>query len=631
MRKYKKEAILQQIHHINQSNITVQKKIFKLWNNRDRKLVHKQRIKIRNRFRSMIPKFRELKTSIKAYKIVNLYCIKTNNLIDQNVMDIILMYFIAIKSTEYIDYTHKVFVKCCNNESCDNMISFNNNNEFRRTDNDIIYKYYIKSYIDTGYTVQIVHKQRLRIFCKDCTENILEPCQAHQSCMNQDCFEICANHLICKICNEYTSYVVKQCTICQEYCCEKCMVIDSLCKECIIRQEYEDTLSLISNIISKAMNMWSMDVFSMLTDYLVGVTTQCMKCDESIIINNKYDFFHNENDIYHYSIDKPYVNQNCIFIYGEYRRIFCSICSISGTLLGGTGWLRNKYHYLVGCHLCDNYDMRPNGLKKDWLKFKKVDYVCCNHERCACYNSNKLKKWNKLKKCIQCEKLCCTGQCILTDKDSQSNDRYKCRECIIYSEYHFMKEILTLSLNAFITNDEIIHILSEYAIGYIINCNNKSCKKEIIINNQLDFYNSINLDNIRQYCVDNQFLKYCDENQLVSVYGKYRRIFCYECTPRYIWWKRKKTGNGGKEKKGKWVLTRCIYYGCNNYEMNEICQNHPKFRFRCKYCDSKINNSSKCETCINTEYNEIQKILKLSIGNIIIYDTIIDILTYYST
>eukprot|EP01084_Bolivina_argentea_P190731 327670_1 len=211
-----------------------------------------------------------------------------------------------------------------------------------------------------------------------------------------------------------------------------------------------------------------------------------------------------------------------------------------------------------------------------------------------------------------------------------SENELNTREQVIKNEEHFIFSVIK-RLNT-CNIDDIIRLISQYAIGYIINCNIQgNCDNKIIIKNQFDFENNYN----NYYNIDPKYIHSDNQHTISMIYGTYKRIFCISC-------------NVNKK--------QCIL--CKNYDSElEICLNHPT----CVVCNNQfiiINNKSinscdenKCSICngftcsacdvesccnkciLTQEYNDISNALKTAINNYSIQDFnvgIIETITLYS-
>eukprot|EP00483_Globobulimina_turgida_P005831 UN05841 len=120
------------------------------------------------------------------------------------------------------------------------------------------------------------------------------------------------------------------------------------------------------------------------------------------------------------------------------------------------------------------------------------------------------------------------NQCMILNNKYGRYPNYavKCKDCEL--------KLITTAIedaNIDILYYDIIQIISEYSVGFVINCSNSihKCPNQIIINNEAAFWR--NKGKYTYFDVEAEFCdKYLLENcNVVKVAGKYRRFSCGIC------------------------------------------------------------------------------------------------------
>eukprot|EP01083_Nonionella_stella_P281112 956510_1 len=214
----------------------------------------------------------------------------------------------------------------------------------------------------------------------------------------------------------------------------------------------------------------------------------------------------------------------------------CNICDINGKL------------YCSPCADASN-NMKPTcGICKAWIT-KNNTYNCrrCHIIYCnACgITSGKL---NSCKKCeIQCKR----------KKYAKS-----------------IKRGIGYDIGIDITN-----LITSFCMGHLIYCGNvKNCTNQIPINNETELEQGVDGEGhkIYQYKVRRVFADAFYSDSTCFLYGKTRRVLCFECT-------------NGKLKRCVWASLSeynmetpktCI---CSNYDVTDCCKNHAYCGFQRQY------------------------------------------------
>eukprot|EP01084_Bolivina_argentea_P307366 531270_1 len=172
---------------------------------------------------------------------------------------------------------------------------------------------------------------------------------------------------------------------------------------------------------------------------------------------------------------------------------------------------------------------------------------------------------------------------------SYKNKTNMCRDYIILGEMEIITNIITNTNIIIKTYDDIISLISEYAIGYIITCSHTQCNNQIIIDNQYDFM----MNETFYYRIEQHK---CPEKtkKLAQLYGQFYRVSCSICASK--------------------SLKNCLKSNCRNQDIEyDICLNHNEHFFctmlseykRCRACKWNIqrnrisinDNKKQCQLC----------------------------------
>eukprot|EP01084_Bolivina_argentea_P133040 234770_1 len=427
---------------------------------------------------------------------MNIFCI------DINIPDIISMYAIGIVANCML----------CGNELVTNdrfEVDCKYSRNSMNCTKDIIC--YDAPEMSSQITV-ILYGTKKRIFCSICKVKLkrCEVCKYPNT--NYDIYKICGKHPSCYICNGLVSKTMASNPIHQR-----------VCKTCFPFEQ----LRRMKKLISKLLVVITKDtkIINILSEYSRGIVVDCMvtNCNEKIVINNYDELM--KMKMNHYCLSNNKIQSvKTISLFGKQRRIFCSICLDYGNVkqCKYIFYKTHKQQSAAGAVPCKNYD--ENSICYDHIELYK------GHETAH--------KWRD-----RCSQRCWNRIC----KHCSINDA--CYECIISNEYKEMKNVLFSALKNVISNNNIISMLNEYAVGYVILCSNKYCNSEIVIDDQTKLISPIqfctrngykNLENVLklyeyyQYVVDEKYVKELKEG-IHFIYGKYRAIFCSNCTENNVW------------------------------------------------------------------------------------------------
>eukprot|EP01084_Bolivina_argentea_P281047 480807_1 len=465
------------------------------------------------------------------------------------------------------DYSIGNVVKCCNNLSCDNEIVFESKWQYvkwKKGQGHYDWLFYeVTDSVELKHNVRSIYGDTLRIFCIDCRES--DYLKACVYCINKDCDPFCMNH--------------------------------------------KDTYNIMYRTISNVLTFITQkQIIQLIADYSIGHVVECSNFEEcqTEIFNIAVPFFKSTN--YWYPITVPNYDQR----YHLTKLDSDTLCRI----------------FCVSCQKHLQFCKRINCLNED------VECNCVNHNYCIqCDNY-------KFTKCSGCKQLFCV-ECSLVEVENSkrfmtvyfpNNMYYRkwkvlCKDCLIHMNYSLMYQQILRAISCQKTMPHvkaIIHCITSYSIGIVINCSNNECNNEIAAKNKLYFNKNIDING-------EIFYKYQTKTKILftEVYGKQYRIFCAECT---------------KYRLNKCIDPNCNIEDCRKYCLSDvfciICNKHPtktnkrKRMVNCKICQllvcTKCVLDNECASCvIRREQQIIFKTIKQS--NIIIKNhAIIKFITQYS-
>ena len=245
--------------------------------------------------------------------------------------------------------------------------------------------------------------------------------------------------------------------------------------------------------------------------------------------------------------------------------------------------------------------------------------ICQEHPKCAFCNKHYYDPENFFK--TRCKKKCNTvycRECIPWSIDSSHQfGNKKCHICSTKLQTYSIKKALS-KLNILQNNYKLAQCIAQFSTGYVVNCCNKECMKEIFIDDVFTLYlNAMGSNSGNFYAY---ICKYMD-SKLEPVYninGKKYRIFCKECCDTM--------NSFGWNPNPHSLLHRCnfcqkfdtvmakiarkknpnAYYYGDEYLTEYLCTQHPICNIcngrsglklnKCYYCKNKY-----CKTCGNTD------------------------------
>eukprot|EP01083_Nonionella_stella_P062269 161926_1 len=162
-----------------------------------------------------------------------------------------------------------------------------------------------------------------------------------------------------------------------------------------------------------------------------------------------------------------------------------------------------------------------------------------NEQFSACYPRCQASRRYGRMKCIHCDIPFCMN-CNVADH-TVFNNKFECQKCCITRENDQIFDALSFVFSNKDIDDGSDHFwlnrfISGLSVGVVVECGNfVTCSKEICINNAYEFdgYLDHKRAKISHYTIDNVH-KLRDNLKYSIVYGKYRRIFCSECTANVI-------------------------------------------------------------------------------------------------
>eukprot|EP01084_Bolivina_argentea_P000543 1012_1 len=435
----------------------------------------------------------------------------------------------------------------------------------------------------------------------------------------------------CKMYSWSTS--TRNCSQCQGKFCEDCSLLNSnnnyLCINCTSLIEKQKIYKILQQVKPNLFN----NIYNCIAEYCITVIIlNCSNCKKEVIFNTILDYkfameYRNYDKCLLYTISSFYKNSPHLFVNktfdydcGEYiyQRIICNECK--------------KFTKECELHTCYRPEVQfdvARDLEFEWNSWKDVETekmrICFGHNVYVCVVCNQKKMYSF--KCIYCNKEFCINDGII--KSSKI-----CKKCILLEE---RKEINNLICDLFdgLPND-IIEIIIDYAVGYILQCCNYNnikdyaveCDRNIIIENKFDYYLQKKNKKFYEYCII-----YFNENDTDLIpyyfmYGRYRRIFCKRCYKKEMFkcehcqhfeWEYGEN-NTIKEVKSSFICGKhrfCKICGDRhgvNFVYCRKCKNN--FCIKKKHSDNVIN--GVCRECILKTYsNSVKRALRYYLKHIL--------------
>eukprot|EP01084_Bolivina_argentea_P213255 362240_1 len=462
-------------------------------------------------------------------------------------------------------------------------IIFDNKYDFEKqldTKGDEIY-YYKTTQYNTLHPIQCINNQKIRIFCKSCTQNHLIQCQKSKcnikdiktsliKCYNtrtrNDIFA-CHNHEKCNFCHKPTTMdlftdEIINCRTCSNRMHRGC-ANRGICSKCCSDTERRVLFIPIKKSLEHILYI---SLINIIVDYVMGFSIPCSSCYE---INKTMIHFHsqwqhnkktdqNGEQIQYYQLTK-HNKLASDMVYGKQIRAFCHACKT----------------VVIKCYRCISMDIHSN-----FYVDEHGSYICYNHEKCVLCNA--AVRWQS--NCDKCHRAVCKN-C------KQTNHKWseKCKGCI-EKEQNDMKNRLRIVImnsgNCLFLKTNVLNVLIDYAIGWVFMCCNDSvnCMNYIVCNSirQLKYKCTVPSGNeleLTYYKLEDEqgygcnFLLTKDKRlqRFPKKMGCKLRIFCDDC---------------------QFTLKCCLWRGCDNYDLGDVCVNHSG----CWECYGKdVRNCDKCK------------------------------------
>ena len=386
---------------------------------------------------------------------------------------------------------------------------------------------------------------------------------------------------------------------CDKTFCYRCRdeLIEGICKDCVSLQEIKRYSKMLKNTIDDIITiddaiangtgnsniykqLQASDLIEIISEYSMGYVLQCnvdkqkRKCNGEIFIENEQilNRMLSEREHYLYHVRDRYVTERnekyLTRIYGKYVRIQCDECTNA-----------------TACNICyTNKDAKFNPC---------LDHPECQvcNKRCSSYG---------FRNCDSCRKGYCKKCGII---NNVARNKSFCKNCVIKREHEKVDTALSKGIEINIDSTllqyfdlNIASIITEYAVGIVIECMVNECDQEIFIENEYDFDKS---KFMREYPYKQYILPKSDRMVTVKLFGKHRRMFCMKCFKKR------------KIKKCKFCYNLDEYKICGVHELCKCC-NQRRIKYNChwryncivcknKFCKQCDGGKNKCKKCVKIE------------------------------
>ena len=307
-----------------------------------------------------------------------------------------------------------------------------------------------------------------------------------------------------------------KCAYCQRLRCQICYSSDESC-HCENSEIAKEQMELTQNIhttVSTQIEMGA-DVAKIIALYAMGAIVDCcnttQKCHNKVIFQSKFELNHQPKDEHRkvYEVDSRFIKNShplgVVNIYGRWYRVCCDDCKENSKSCYGICWNRDA-----------EFEM------------------CFNHQLCAvCRNifgrdvfDTEVGEDEHIEKfwCNKCMKYIC---------DSCQMDGF-CEYCHPKQELEDIKKAILSSEIIMDFEDYEMNIILEitrFTVGFLLECMNKTCSSDIIINNKFQYEKGYDHKrNIFYYYYLNEPNLW---DSVYTIYGENVRIFCGECEYEY--------------------------------------------------------------------------------------------------
>eukprot|EP01084_Bolivina_argentea_P092890 167091_1 len=286
------------------------------------------------------------------------------------------------------------------------------------------------------------------------------------------------------------------------------------------------------------------NIILIITKYALGYGANCCNrlygsCDIEIVIENQFDLIHDAASYTYYEVNKKLIsnrnNFEVVEMYNKYYRFSCGVCNVNECTREECFSEDTKYYICLNhplCCVCDNYFALNNkGINDNNNECKICNGFMCNN--CA------------------------------------FKEERQCKNCLTSYDFKRLKTAVidAIHMNKYKCYKDIINLIMDFSVGYILNCcNYNKCENEIVFNDRFAL-NNYDLC----YIIDPKYVNNTNINKLLYLDGKYMRFSCGLCGINSC--------NNGQ--RGFIYNTSNI---CSNIDAEQdICFNH----WSCELCQSR--------------------------------------------